>query len=187
MRVMDTEQKFFLAVLKRPGDYKFIDVSKLKISNGYNPNSLAEIDSFTMDFSIEEIMKSIKEANIVGTDYLEGKLVIQDNQKHKPLKVIDKEYVSDFRIDKFLKERISNKSLMNNIAYKLNTLVEDKNLVETFKEGIKTNNLMMALNAIFQINYPVQRKFMIYLIDIYHKEQERKEDKKKELIRDKAA
>ena len=78
-------QKHFLALMLRPGDCVLIDISKLDIANGYNPNTLAEIDTFTMCFSKSELLDSIKRANIADERYLNGTMVIQDNQKHLSL------------------------------------------------------------------------------------------------------
>lgn len=186
MKTIDNKQMYFLALQRMPGDYKFIDISKLNISRGFNSCLLEEIDSFTMCFSIEEIMSSIIEANIVEPAYQAGTLVIQDNQKHSPLKVIDKTYLSDFNIELFLKKHLNNKSLMNNIAYKLSAIIMDEEISANFKNAILSGNVQLAINIIFQIEYNVQRKFMIYLIDLYHKELEKKKPSQ-ELIRDKAA
>ena len=73
------EQKHFLSLMARIGDYIFIDISKLDIANGYNPYNLADIDSFTMHFSKEELLSSIKRANLVSDKYLNGKIEKFDN------------------------------------------------------------------------------------------------------------
>ena len=105
------EQKHFLSLMARIGDYVFIDISKLDIANGYYPSSLADIDSFTMHFSVDEIMNSIKRANLASNKYLNGTLVIEDNQKHNPIIVIDKDFYNNFRIDLFLSEKMNKKRI----------------------------------------------------------------------------
>lgn len=186
MVTVDNNQSFFLALQRRPGDSIFIDISKLSIAEGYIPHSLMEIDSFTIHFTVDEIKKSIKEANIAEAEYEEGSLVIQDSGKHKPLKVLDKSYVDEFNLDIFLKEHLGNKELMNNISYKFGNIVQNEQISEQFKVGVKTNNIEILLNIIFNIDYLLQRKFMIYLINIYHNKKDKK-DIKQELKRDKAA
>ena len=106
------EQRHFLALLKRPGDYVFIAISKLDIANGIPRISLQAIDSFAMNFTIDEIIQSIKRANIVSEEYLNGQLVIQDNQKHNPIEVIDRDFYDNFRIDLFLKDQTREKANM---------------------------------------------------------------------------
>lgn len=184
--MLENNQIFFLALQRRPGDYVFIDISKLTLANGYNPNSLMEIDSFTMHFTTNEIKKAISEANIIEPEYEEGTLVIQDNNKHKPLKVLDKNYIDEFVLDTFLKENLENKELMNNIAYKFRYIVQNESIAEQFKTGVKTFNLGILLNIIFSLDYLLQRKFMVYLINVYHNKKD-KRTKKNELKRDKAA
>lgn len=178
-------QKHFLALMDRPGDYVFIDIPKLDIALGYEPNSLEELDSFTMSFTKDEILESIKRANIADARYLNGTLVIQDNQKHNPIEVIDRDYYGDFRIDLFLKEKMPNKNANNMIVNKFNALVNGNELVNNFKLAMRLNNLSEALNILFSLPYLIQRKFMIYVID--WQKQEKELEHSQELIRDKAA
>ena len=179
------EQKHFLSLMARIGDYTFIDISKLDIANGYNPYNLADIDSFTMHFSKEEIMDSIKRANLVSDKYLNGTLVIADNQKHNPVEVIDKEFYNTFRIDLYLGEIMQNKVKTNNMINKFRSICKDKVITDSFTLAIKNNNLDLAIDILFNLPYLTLRKFMIYLIDDRNKELEK--IKIQERIRDKAA
>ena len=176
-------QKHFLALMKRPGDYSFISVSKLDIADSYSYDSLMNIDRWTMQFTQEEIIESIRRANIVPAEYLMGTLVIQDNQKHNPLIVIDKQYYDNFKIDDFLHKVISNKLLLNTVINKYNSIFNDEN--DLFAEYLKSGLINQALDILFMKSYLDIRKFMIYLIELRNKEREK--DKNKELIRDKAA
>ena len=101
-----TEQRHFLALLRRPGDYIFIDTSKLDTCGNYLI-FLPDIDAFTMKFTKEEIISSIRRANIADETYLNGELVIQDNQKHNPIRVIDKEFYNDFNIVEYLNSKLN--------------------------------------------------------------------------------
>lgn len=178
-------QKHFLALMSRPGDYIFLDIKKLDIYNGCNINELSGIDTFTMSYTINEIMESIIRANIVNDKYINGTLVIQDNQKHKPLIVIDKNYYNGFQIDVFLKNKLNDKVKLNTIINKFASLTNDVELSKKYQEYLKNGFINEALNLLFQLPYLVIRKYMIYLIDLRNKELE--EENKKELIRDKAA
>lgn len=178
-------QKFFLALLARIGDYSFIDIRKLDISRGYTPNNLADIDSFTMYFSKTEIIESIKRANLVSDKYLNGSLVIQDNQKHKPLDVIDKDYYNNFRIDLYIKEKLDNKQEANNIINKFRSISKDESTWNSFAFAVKNKNLDLIIDILFNLPYLSLRKFMIYLINERNKELAI--EKNQELIRDKAA
>ena len=177
------ETNYFLALEKRPGDTKFIDIQRLSISSGFDPKTLNLIDSFTMNFTIEELKKAILDDNLVENDYLKGRLVIQDNFKKHTLEVIDKNLIKDFNLYNYLKERINNKELINNIIYKLKNIINDEEIITNLKQAQEDQDIVSMVNIITSIDYFAQRKFIVYLLHIYLKEQ----DKNQERIRDKAA
>ena len=176
-------QKHFIALMKRPGDYSFIPITKLDLADRYSYDGLVDIDAWTMKYSREEIINSIKRANIVSDGYLNGTLVIQDNQKHNPLPIIDKDFYDNFRIDEFLNNSLNDKNKINTIINKYNSLSNDDNRL--FSEALKKGNVNMAIDIIFVMPYLEMRKLMIYLIELRNKEKEK--EKNKELKRDKAA
>ena len=179
-----TEQRHFLALLRRPGDYIFIDTSKLDICGNYLI-FLPDIDAFTMKFTKEEIISSIRRANIADETYLNGELVIQDNQKHNPIRVLDKEFYNDFNIVDYLNSKLNDKNQLNNIINKFSSITKDERTNKDFKEFLRNGNIDIALNILFDLPYLMQRKFIVYLIEERIKEKEIKEEI--ELIRDKAA
>ena len=176
-------QKHFLALMKRPGDCSFIPITKLDIADSYSYDTLMDIDSWTMKYTKEEVLESIKRANIVSSDYIEGELVIQDNQKHNPLQVIDKDYYNNFKIDEFLHNSLNDKNRINTIINKYNSLSNDNN--ELFGKALKNGSINMALDILFMMPYLNIRKLMIYLIDLRNKDLELA--KSQELVRDKVA
>ena len=178
------EQRHFLAFLRRPGDYVFIDTSKLDICGNYLI-SLENIDDFTMKYTKEEIIASIKRANIADDTYLNGVLVIQDNQKHNPLPVIDKDFYGDFNVYSYLKEKIDDKNKISNIINKFSAIIKDERISKDFKEYLKSGNIEIALNILFDLPYLNIRKFIIYLVEERAKEQVLEIEP--ELVRDKAA
>lgn len=182
---MDTIN-YFLALEKRPGDSQFIDVSKLDISNGYNPQSLDALDSFTMHFTKEELKNAIKEDNLVEESYLAGRLIIIDSIKKHHYEVIDKDILGDFQIDNFLKERINNKELMNNIIYKYKIMLNDEERFLALKKAQENQDINDMCNIILSTNYLIQRNFILYLLNLLVKERKQNKEKQ-ELIRDKAA
>lgn len=182
---MPEVQKHFLALMDRPGDYLLIDISKLDIANGYQPNNLAELDTFTMYFDASEILDAIKRANIADERYINGTLVIQDNQKHKPLPVIDRDFYDNFRIDLFLKEHLDDKNVLNMIINKFGSYVKDEEVLAKFKSAMRSGNIVQASEVVFSVPYLEMRKFIVYLVELRNKEKEK--IKEQELIRDKAA
>lgn len=176
-------QKHFLALLRRPGDYSLVPITKLDIADSYSYDSLMDIDAWTMKYTKEEIVASIIRANIVSSEYISGELVIQDNQKHNPLPVIDKEYYNNFKIDEFLHNSMSDKNRINTIINKYNALFDENN--ELFSKALRNGSVNMALDLLFMMPYLNIRKFIIYLIELRNKDLEIA--KNKELVRDKAA
>ena len=178
------EQKHFLALMNLPGDYVLIDISKLDIANGFEPHTLMELDIFTMYFSAAEIIAAIKRANMASERYLNGSLVIQDNQKHNPIEVIDREYYDNFRIDLFLKEKLEDKNATNTIINKFAAIIRNVDLQQAFKTSLKNSDLDEVCDILFNLPYLQQRKFIVYLINWRNKDRELNIQ---ELIRDKAA
>ncbi len=175
---------YFLSLEKRPGDTKFIDISKLSISHGFYPTTLQEIDSFTMNFTILELKNALKEDNLIEEDYINGKLIIQDNDKSHSLEVIDKDLYNDFNLYNYFKERINNKELINNVIYKLITLVKDDNIIYNIKLAKNNQDIYMLVNIILNIDYYIQREYILYLMHLVLKE---RNNKNQERVRDKAA
>lgn len=164
MKIQET-QKHFLSLMSQVGDYVFIDISKLDIAHGYSPYYLSDIDSFTKHFSKTEILDSIKRANLVSEKYLNGKLVIQDNQKHNPMEVLDKDFYNNFRIDLYLEEISSNKVKINNLVNKFRAVTKDNNLANAYSECLKRKDIDEAVDILFNLEYLVLRKYMLYLIE----------------------
>lgn len=181
----NNEQRHFLALMYRPGDYAFIDISKLDIARGYNPILLQDIDSFTMHYTKNEIMAAIISANIASAKYLSGTLVISDNQKHNPIMVIDKDFYDNFQIDKYILSKKNDKNTINTIINKFKAINKDEDINQKFSESLKNGNIIEILDILFNLPYLDLRKMMIYLIEL--REKELNKDRKKELIRDKAA
>ena len=177
-------QKYMLALMKRPGDYAFIDIAKLDIANGYSPYFIEEIDSFTKFFRKEEIRNAIIRANLVNQSYFNGKLVIQDNQKHNPLEVIDKELYNNFRIDLFLERIMNDKQDLNKVLNKFGSVSSKQEDDEKFRLAMKNSNLDLAVDILFNLPYLTFRKFLLYLLDLESKYVKKK---KMERIRDKIA
>ncbi len=179
------EQRHFLSLMSRPGDYTFIDISKLDIGLGFSPRDLRDIDAFTMHFTKEEIIASIKRANIASNAYLNGSLVVADNQKHKPIIVIDRDFYNNFEIDAYLKEKITNKEELNTLINKFRSISKNEEMTKLFSMALKNQDIITAMELIFNIPYLQSRKYIVYLIEQRNKELELKN--KQERIRDKAA
>lgn len=186
MKIVE-EQKHFLALQDKPGDNIYIDISKLKIANHYCPSSLAEIDSFTMHFTTEEIMEAIRSENIVEERYLDGLLCIVDNQKHNPIEVMTKDYLDGFEIESFIRSIIGDKNLVNSLINKFGSVSKDEELTQELKNALNTNLIGQVMYIIFSLPYLTQRKYMVYLIEQHRLAKQKEFGKEIELLRDRAA
>ena len=78
---------------------------------------------------------------------------------------------------------MKNKMEINNILNKFRSICKDEVIEESFIKSIKSNNLDLAVDILFNLPYLTLRKFIVYLIENRNKELEIQ--KIQERIRDK--
>ena len=78
---------------------------------------------------------------------------------------------------------MKNKMEINNILNKFRSICKDEVFEESFIKSIKSNNLDLAVDILFNLPYLTLRKFIVYLIENRNKELEIQ--KIQERIRDK--
>lgn len=145
----------------RPKDFMPIDINILlnnKIPKDYT--TLMEIDKFTKSYTVDEIFDMIEEANIVPDMYLDGKLEIINDNKYR-FGIITKN--DDFALDKFLKDNINNKQIMNkfyNVYLKYNALYANE-----MKMSIQKEDIHDVLNILFSNSYDVVRCIYIFVYE----------------------
>ena len=61
-------------------------------------------------------------------------------------------------------------------------IVKDEVVANKFKNALKSYNIDEAIDIVFNIDYLMQRRFIVYLIE--YRDKERELEKEKELIRD---
>ena len=157
------DRKYFLTLRVQKGREAKIDLSLLEGARGFNSTDLRIIDQFTLNFTYNELMQEIIKANIADA-YLTGELCITDNQNHRPLKVLTKDYVKDFNIFKYINENINNKKIMNNIVNKFHNYSEEK-MYNTFKTAVKEENRDVIFTLLNNLEYLDLRKLLCYLIE----------------------
>ena len=79
----DEKINYYLVLEKRLGDYNIIDINRLDITNKEISNDIVDIDFFTCKFTNEEIMASIIRSNMARPEYLDGRLRIISDARHK--------------------------------------------------------------------------------------------------------
>ncbi|MCM1053578.1 MAG: hypothetical protein NC483_06370 [Ruminococcus sp.] len=154
------EDKYYLAVETKPNSYFPINLGDLSITNGFASHKLEEIDKFTLNFTKNEIIKAIKDGNIL--DVLENmNLVIIYNEKEKTRKVPVLTKDINFDMWKFLKDNYNDKLILNKIHNFLqNKIGEDK-----FKNLKNTDNCNDFVSIINTLPYDIERKLYFYLYE----------------------
>lgn len=157
------KEKYFLTLRIQKGQEARIDISLLDIAKGYYPQSLKEIDIFTLNLTKNELLKEIDKANIADK-YLEGDLCITSTKNIKPMPVLTKDYVNNFNIYNYLLENITNKKLMNNLINKFQNYENNENIIMNLKNNINNGNAIETFKIINNLDYIYQRKLLCYLI-----------------------
>lgn len=154
------ENKYYLAVETKPKNYFPINLLDLKISPGYIPTKIEELDAFTLKYTKEEIMSAIREANIIELDE-EMPLVIIYHEKNmvRKTQVLFRDLQFDMWQD--IKDHYQDKLYVNKIYNFLNKKIDDEKL----KELRKTESLKDFLYVINSLSYLIQRKLYFYLYE----------------------
>ena len=177
---------YFLALERRPFDYMPINLALLDIGNGVNYNSIYDIDIFTRAFSKEEIIESVKRANIVTDEYLSGSLYIVELEdgkakyKHK-YKALTSDILDNFNLVNFIYNNVNNKNIMNSIIVKCsNLLKEQTSIITNLKQAIANEDVKELIRLLCELPYDVVRELSLYIVEKYNKEE-------KIIVRKKAA
>ena len=154
------EDKCYLAIETKPNSYFPVNLSDLSIAGGFTSHRLEEIDKFTLNFTEAEIIKAIKDGNIL--DVLENmSLVVIYNEKEKTRKV--PVLTKDIKFDmwQFLKDNYDNKLMLNKIHNFLQNKIDEEKL-----QNIKTaDNYKDFVTLINTLPYDIERKLYFYLYE----------------------
>ena len=167
---------YYLIIEKQPFNYMTIDISLLDIGYKYDFTKIENIDTFTKAYTYEEIMNSIKRANIITEDYLEGKLhvieVVNNNNKylHK-YEVLTEDLNMDIKV--FIEKSIKNKNIMNSILQKYKNLIIDEDSINRFKKYIKEENTNKVLYELMEMPYISARQLFFYINEKLNLEKEK--------------
>lgn len=141
-----------------PVDIKLFD------SNFDGNLSIENIDKFTVNYSNEELLEIVREANILSDEYLFGEIYIIDNNRRK-FPVILKDTFLNFDLITFLFQNLDNKIVMNQLFNKYSAIVKNETeYVQTFKNSIESGIISEIGCHILSLNYLEQRKLMFYIV-----------------------
>lgn len=159
-------QKYYLILEHRHGDYMPIDINMLTSSN-YDYTSLQAIDRFTSMYSVNEILKKVMELNLLPDKYLFGNLKVI-NSNNYCYQVLTKNYKYSF-ID-FIKDNIDNKQIMNKL---MNVYIKyNREKMIDLKNAIINHNIEQIVYYFSLLSYEEFRWIYIYIFEnILEKEQ----------------
>ncbi|MBE6154948.1 MAG: hypothetical protein E7163_05230 [Firmicutes bacterium] len=154
------ENKYYLAIETKPKNYFPINLLDLKIANKYNTFSLEELDKFTLKFTKQEIINSIKEANLLDvTNNMPLVVIYYEKDMVRKIDALTKDI--NFDMWQNIKDNFDNKNYLNKIYNFLNNKISSEELLE-----IKAcNDLKEFFNKISYLPYLVQRKLYLYLYE----------------------
>lgn len=154
------ENKYYLAVEIKPKNYFPINLLDLNVKNSITTNKLEELDKFTLEYTKEEIMNLIKDANVAELEY-DTPLIIIYYEKNdvRKIPVLTKDL--KFDIWDYLRENYQNKLVLNKIDNFLKNRLDEK----TFNEIKSSKNIDEYLINISNIPYEEVRKLYFYLYE----------------------
>ncbi len=153
------EDTYYLAVETKPNNYFPINLIDLNLIPKNTTTKLEELDKFTLNYTIEELRKAIKESNILDIDD-NMPLVIIYNEKHatRKINVLTKDI--SFDMWKYIKDNFSNKNFLNKVYNFL------QNKTSTNLSAIKNpQDIKEYISNLAKLPYPVTRKLYFYLYE----------------------
>ncbi len=154
------EDKYYLAIETKPKNFFPINLADLNIAKNFTTWKLEELDNFTLKFTEEEIIKSIREANLLDiTENMAVVIIYYEKNVVRKAEVLTKEKYYDMWA--YLKDNYQNKNLLNKIYNFLNNKV-DSEILTKLKNNSNVNDF---LNALMKLQYSVQRKLYFYLYE----------------------
>ena len=182
----DEKINYYLVLEKRLGDYNIIDINRLDITNKEISNDIVDIDFFTCKFTNEEIMASIIRSNMARPEYLDGRLRIISDARHKHnLTVLTKEIhqdIMDFQINEEEMEQNFKNKLFG--AYK--KIVESsfndpdfiKTMLDRFKTALRNGTKRELFKLISELPYQKSRNIYISIYKVLNRDELINDNKK---------
>ena len=174
----DEKINYYLVLEKRLGDYNIIDINRLDIVTKEISNDILSIDFFTCEFTKEEIMESIIRSNMARPEYLDGRLRIISDARHKHnLTVLTKDVHQDIMNFQTDDEEI-NQDFKNKLFGAYKKIVESsftdpdfiKRMLERFKVALKTGTKKDIFKLIGELPYQKSRNIYISIYKMLNKE-----------------
>lgn len=150
---------YYLVVEARPKEFMPIDINILLKSN-MNFSSIEIIDSFTKEYTYEELINMIIQNNLLPDSFLNGKLYVINDKKFR-FKVLTKD--DNLLLDDFFINNIENKLMMNKFYNIFLKYVKDEEIIGMMKRAINEKSINDILNVLCKVDYLSLRNIYVYI------------------------
>lgn len=149
--------KYYLAVEVTPKNYFPINLVDLNLSK-YPLTNLNELDTFSLKYTKDELMKIINDANVVDINEDTALVVIYyENKDIRKIPALTKDI--SFDMWTYLKDNYSDKQFINKVNNFLKTKIEN----DLFYKLNSSASLEEWIGVINNLSYDVIRKLYFYL------------------------
>lgn len=150
---------YYLVVEARPKEFMPIDINILLKSN-MNFSSIEIIDSFTKEYTYDELMNMIIQNNLLPNSFLNGKLYVINDKKFR-FKILTKD--DNLLLDDFFINNIEDKLMMNKFYNIFLKYVKDEDIINMMKRAISEKSINDILNVLCKIDYLSLRNIYVYI------------------------
>lgn len=161
---------YYLVVEARPKEFMPIDINILLKSN-MNFSSIEIIDSFTKEYTYEELMNMIIQNNLLPDSFLNGKLYVINDKKFR-FKVLTKD--DNLLLDDFFINNIEDKLMMNKFYNIFLKYVKDEEVINMMKSTMALKDVQKLLDILCKVSYLNLRMIYVYIEKIIREKEEKR-------------
>ncbi len=158
----EVKMTYYLVLEDKPGDFMNVDLREIAkhISDGNNKNydTIEAIDSFTMNYTKQELYDLIRKVNVVPERYLLGDLKVINSNKYR-YPVLTK--TPTFTINDLFTDYLEDKIVINKLLNIINKYSQEVFL--KIKEALLLRDVQTAYASYLSLSYLVQRNIFFYI------------------------
>lgn len=161
---------YYLVVEARPKEFMPIDINILLKSN-IDFSNIEIIDSFTKEYTYEELMNMIIQNNLLPDSFLNGKLYVINDKRFR-FKVLTKD--DNLLLDDFFINNIEDRLMMNKFYNIFLKYVKDEELINMMKSAMSLKDIQKILDVLCKLNYLDLRMIYVYIEKIVREKEEKR-------------
>ncbi len=161
---------YYLVVEARPKEFMPIDINILLKSN-INFSNIETIDSFTKEYTYEQLMNMIIHNNLLPDSFLNGKLYVINDKKFR-FKVLTKD--DNLLLDDFFINNIEDRLMMNKFYNIFLKYVKDEELINMMKSAMSLKDIQKILDVLCKVSYLDLRMIYVYIEKIVREKEEKR-------------